>query len=148
LRLPLTTWFGSETSRRTRLERPAIGAENPIQIRRGWRSASRTSISSVLRPTGRVENNNAAVSCFFSSLLALSADYPYRVRLPRAVFREVVAAIARDVSYFNVKDEVVHTRGAAYYDVLNSVWATLRRLEDAEARAPAGKVERLWPRRR
>jgi hypothetical protein len=104
LRWPRTTWFGSETSRRPRHERPAIGAENPIQIRRGWRSASRTSISSVLRPTGRVENNNAAVICFFSSLLGHGKRWRARQR-EMPPFTRVGRALTHVVGFLDPLEE-------------------------------------------
>jgi hypothetical protein len=61
-----------------------------------------------------------------------TADYAYRVRVPREVVAEVVAEAVRHIRYDNVKTAVARSRGVKYGTVLNDAWVVFKRLEEPE----------------
>lgn len=56
-------------------------------------------------------------------------DYPYRIKVGKDTFSEVVKEITRDVEYSNFKSEVMAVQGLEREQVYASVWSTLLRLE-------------------
>ena len=62
-------------------------------------------------------------------------DYPYRVRVDRAVFANALAKIALDIDYDNFKDSVGKEQGDAREGLYGEVWRTLRKLQKSEGLA-------------
>lgn len=66
------------------------------------------------------------------------ADYPCRVTLNKAVWREYVAAAAEGIDYDNFKSAVSRRQGSDRSHVYHGVWAVLHRLEDDPIYEPSG----------
>jgi hypothetical protein len=78
-------------------------------------------------------------------------DYAYRVRLPKALWVKVAAALAQEQDWSNFKDEAKAFGGSAeagYVDALHEVWAIMHSLQYRQGK---GRVNRfntyqaLWP---
>ena len=61
------------------------------------------------------------------------SDYPFRIVCPRTDWARYLATSVHEIDYLNFKDRVAKRLGRRRHDVLLSVWATLRRLEEGEA---------------
>jgi len=59
--------------------------------------------------------------------------YPLRTVCRRAEWARYLAASVDEIDYLNFKDRVAQRLGKRRHDVLLSVWATLRRLEEDRA---------------
>lgn len=57
-------------------------------------------------------------------------DYRWRTFMPRERFVEMVAAMAEEVDYRNVKDAATVHRGVPFHNVLSRVWTALLALDD------------------
>jgi hypothetical protein len=65
-----------------------------------------------------------------------NSDYRYRIIITKTVWAEIVAALAREQTWSNFKDEAAHfqgTTGSAYVDALHKVWSTMHRLQETES---------------
>jgi hypothetical protein len=60
------------------------------------------------------------------------SDYPFRIICRRDEWSRYLAASVDEIDYVNFKDRVAKQQGRRRHDVLLSVWATLRRLEEGE----------------
>jgi hypothetical protein len=69
-----------------------------------------------------------------------TADYPYRLDLPKDIWASVVAQLAHDIDYDNFKDAVKARQGKKRASVYMDVWTALAKLE-----GPPGA---MWQRRR
>jgi len=59
-------------------------------------------------------------------------DYAYRIFVPKAIWVEVMAALAAEIDYGNFKSEVARHQGregAAYEHALHDVWSVMYRLQ-------------------
>src|SRR5262245_55110299 len=59
------------------------------------------------------------------------SDYAYRIFLSKAVWSQVIAALAMEIDYDNFKSEVGHDQGkagAAYTHSLHEVWSVMHKL--------------------
>ena len=59
-----------------------------------------------------------------------SADYRWRMVIPKAVWSEVVAALANDVRYDDFERTAKHD--AEYHRALNEVWGAMFDMQDRE----------------
>ncbi len=59
--------------------------------------------------------------------------YPFRIVCRRDEWARYLAASVDEIDYLNFKDRVAQRLGKRRHDVLLSVWATLRRLEEDRA---------------
>jgi hypothetical protein len=60
------------------------------------------------------------------------SDYPCRISLNRAAFVDLMAKIARDISYNNFKDEVAVTCGEERAHVYFDVWHRMYKMQHEE----------------
>lgn len=67
------------------------------------------------------------------------SDYPYRVIMPKALWKDYVWEVMEDVTYTNFKSHIGHDRGHARSSILSRVWSALLSLEDLD---PALKAEK------
>lgn len=60
-------------------------------------------------------------------------DYKYRLLVCRAIWSDIVAAVALEVTYSNFKDEARRTRSfdSAYIEALHDVWTVMYRSQYA-----------------
>ena len=61
-----------------------------------------------------------------------SADYAYRIFVPKTVWSQVVAELTRELDYDNFNSEVARHQGsdgAAYEHSLHDVWPVMNRLQ-------------------
>ena len=61
-----------------------------------------------------------------------SADYAFRIFVPKPVWSEVVAALAEETEYDNFKSAVAKQQGdadTAYVHALHQVWSVMHRLQ-------------------
>lgn len=58
-----------------------------------------------------------------------AADYPFRVRVPKAAWARYVADRAERIDYDNFKDAVAARQGHDRAEVYMGVWSALRRLQ-------------------
>lgn len=65
-------------------------------------------------------------------------DYPYRVRLPRAAYADLIRAQILGIDYGNFKDAVKARQGKHRAGVYGSIWGVLLRLERQHARRRRG----------
>ncbi len=61
------------------------------------------------------------------------SDYPFRIICRRDQWAGYLATSVGEIDYVNFKDRVAKRLGKGRHDVLFSVWAMLRRLEEGEA---------------
>ena len=61
-------------------------------------------------------------------------DYPYRVLIDDSAFASWLSKQVIRVDYTNYKDHMEVTRGHDFAGALQSVWSTMRQMEDDEAR--------------
>ncbi|HYE06698.1 MAG TPA: hypothetical protein VEL07_14370 [Planctomycetota bacterium] len=102
------------------------------------RSRSRAHLEGVVRayPTVAWLNPDAPVK------LTSGTDYPARAFLPKPEFVKLLAAIATDVDYDNVKVAcgAVHGPRSTFLSCMHTVWSVMTRLEHPPSipRAPGG----------
>lgn len=72
----------------------------------------------------------------FSIIGGCGTDYPYRIKMPQALFPQVMALLASRVEYDNFKGAVP---AGEYHDSLMGVWSCMRRLEATEPQAKKGR---------
>jgi len=87
----------------------------------------------------RVRGHLEALKARFPHLLGQSdihesaeTDYAFRIFVPKRVWSEVLAALAEETSYGNIKSEVARHQGragAAYEQALHGVWSVMYKLQ-------------------
>jgi hypothetical protein len=60
------------------------------------------------------------------------SDYPFRIICRRDEWSRYLVASVEEIDYLNFKDRVAERLGMRRHDVLLSVWAALRRLEEGQ----------------
>ena len=61
------------------------------------------------------------------------SDYPFRIVCRRTDWGRYLATSVGAIDYLNFKDRVAKRLGRRRHDVLLSVWATLRRLQEGQS---------------
>ena len=59
-----------------------------------------------------------------------TADYPWRVVVPKTILKEWMNNAIDDAEYDNFKSRVTKTRGLDFVDALHDVWAVMQQVEE------------------